>query len=417
MQQPDKDKPAEKTPEKAPEKTGSESQLIRLEVGKKFGPWTVISKIDEGSFGSVYKVEDTQKKVAALKAESNDSTESVSTIKVEIAVLSAIHKDGERPYFPMLYHSAKRDKFCYMILTLLGDNLRTLKMCQSTETFTISTWIRIAIQGLYSLKMLHDEGFLHRDIKPANFCIGTNGKGRMLHLLDFGLARNYATQTSNGWQARRARTTVEFRGTIRYASPNVHCNLEQGRRDDIHSFIYLMVELNDSLPWKRERDKDKLKMDKLHIPDKVLLKNFPDELHFILPHLRNLTVYSRPDYKAYYNGMIGVMQRLEIKFDDPYDWETPEETKELCSKQEKMPHEDKSIATDFFASDPVRINGPPSKTKQKVPAKDKEDTSTRKSQGAKADKNEKNEVVKKPGVSSENVPDPTQVMKTPDSKH
>jgi serine/threonine protein kinase len=418
MQQPDKDKPAEKVPEKAT----SDSQLIRLEVGKKFGPWTIISKIDEGGFGSVYKVEDKQKKIAALKAESND-TEGGSAIKLEIAVLLSIHKDGERPYFPMIYHSAKRKKFCYMIVTLLGDNLRTLKMNQLSDKFTVSTWIRIAIQGLYSLKILHDEGFLHRDIKPANFCMGIHEKGRMLHLLDFGLARSYAKQTSNGiWQARRARASVEFRGTIRYCSPNVHRNLEQGRRDDIYSFMYLIVELNGSLPWKKERDKNKLKLGKLHIPDQILLKDFPEELNFVLPHLRALSVYSRPDYGTYYDAMVRVMQRLEVKFDDPYDWETPEKTKDLLSKQEKLPHEDEFIATDFFSSDPVRINGPPltPKIKPKVPAKDKE-KEKEKSKGRSQDgKTEENEIIKKSGLRSERTPDHTpntQSVETPESKH
>jgi hypothetical protein len=86
-------------------------------------------------------------KLAALKAELN-SIEGGSAIKLEIAILKTIHKvrdyrfilsdfqKQEKPYFPAVYHAAKRKRFCYIVMTLLGENLRTLKVSINVEIFT-----------------------------------------------------------------------------------------------------------------------------------------------------------------------------------------------------------------------------------------------------------------------------------------
>ena len=66
------------------------------------------------------------KKFAALKAESND-VEGGSAIKLEIAVLLTLHGSGEQPHIPVLYQLAKRKRFSYMVITLLGPSLKALK--------------------------------------------------------------------------------------------------------------------------------------------------------------------------------------------------------------------------------------------------------------------------------------------------
>ena len=188
--------------------------------------------------GQVYKVQNIKdpKKFAALKAESND-VEGGSAIKLEIAVLLTLHGGGEQPHIPVLYHSAKRKRFSYMVITLLGPSLKALKAETPQDKFSISTWSRFGIQSLYGLKLLHDSGFVHRDLKPANFAMGHFDdleRARMVHVLDFGLSRQFAIQRTKGhWVARRARGTAEFRGTARYCSPCVHEKFEQGRKDDI----------------------------------------------------------------------------------------------------------------------------------------------------------------------------------------
>uniref|UniRef100_A0A0M3I7G9 non-specific serine/threonine protein kinase n=1 Tax=Ascaris lumbricoides TaxID=6252 RepID=A0A0M3I7G9_ASCLU len=315
-----------------------------------FGKWRIRDKLDEGGFGHVYLVEDVEKhEFAALKAEPNDTL-----------IVSVLNRNGDMPHVVQIYHSAKHRKFCYMIVTLLGDNLRTLKECLPGRMMSPSTWSRIGIQCLYAIKMLHDSGFVHRDIKPANFVMGNErdpDRSRCVHILDFGLARIYAYERNGVWIARRARASARFRGTIRYCSPSVHERKEQGRKDDIWSLIYVLIEFHCGLPWQKERNKHKLEEIKLKISDDELLKNFPAEMHDVLPHLRTLNCYNRPDYSMIYTCFLRLIERIKVQYDDRYDWETSVKIQPLLKMRTKRPAYEN--ADEFFRCDPIKIDAPP----------------------------------------------------------
>lgn len=100
-------------------------------------------------------------------------------------------------------------------------------------------------------------------------------RSRLVHVVDFGLARAFAIEHKGNWCVRKARGSVEFRGTARYCSPAVHEKYEQGRKDDIFSLIYMLIEFHCGLPWQKEKTRERLETIKLHIPDDILMKHFP----------------------------------------------------------------------------------------------------------------------------------------------
>ncbi|MCP9265105.1 hypothetical protein DINM_020309 [Dirofilaria immitis] len=311
---------------------GGLSSWTDFKPGRRFGKWRIKNKLDEGGFGQVYRVEHIEERgrYAALKAEPND-VEGGSAIKLEIMIINYLNRDGDKPHVVKLYHAAKHKKFSYMIITLLGENLRTLKINCPDEHLSVETWSRIGIQCLYSIKLLHDIGFVHRDIKPANFVMGHESdveQFRCVHILDFGLARNYAFEMHKGhWIARRARRSAEFRGTMRYCSPSVHEKKEQGRKDDIWSLIYLLIEMHC------------------------------EELHPIVSHLRNLNCYNRPDYTMIHKCFLKLIKRIHVSYDDRYDWESNLQVQYVLKHRKKRPEYEN--AEEFFASDPIKVNGPP----------------------------------------------------------
>uniref|UniRef100_A0A0K0DLU8 non-specific serine/threonine protein kinase n=1 Tax=Angiostrongylus cantonensis TaxID=6313 RepID=A0A0K0DLU8_ANGCA len=261
-------------------------------------------------------------------------------LDIQIAILRAINENGEKPHIPKVFHAAKHRKYCYMVMTLLGENLKSLKLNCPKELMSPNTWSRIGVQCLYSVKLVHDYGYVHRDIKPNNFVMGYHQdleRARIVHILDFGLARSYATFKNGKWVARRARGSAEFRGTLRYCSPNVHEKKEQGRRDDLWSLFYVLIELHCGLPWQTARDKAKVETMKMNISDKHLVQNFPHELRDIVPYLRTLDCYQRPNYRflinvnMFYDGLVALMKRLGTKPSDPYDWETKEQVEIVAS--------------------------------------------------------------------------------------
>lgn len=68
-------------------------------------------------------------------------------------------------------------------------------MVASSDTVSIRTEGTVyELPSMYRTpyKVVHDSGFVHRDIKACNFMLGHTSdakKARMVHILDFGLAR------------------------------------------------------------------------------------------------------------------------------------------------------------------------------------------------------------------------------------
>lgn len=48
----------------------------------------------------------------------------------------------------------------------------------------------------------------------------------------------------------------------------------------------------------------------------------------ILPHLRSLDYYNRPNYSLVYKCFLKLIKRLDVKWSDPYDWETLKQAKD-----------------------------------------------------------------------------------------
>ena len=80
-------------------------------------------------------------------------------------------------------------------------------------------------------------------------------------------------------------------------------------------------------------------------------------MHPIVPYLRGLNVYNRPDYSMIYNCFLKLMSKHKVKYSDKYDWETDEQCAKLRKLNSKpVPYEN---AKEFFESDPVAVNEAP----------------------------------------------------------
>lgn len=100
------------------------------------------------------------------------------------------------------------------------------------------------------------------------------------YIIDFGLARRFALPNGDVRPVRdfvifflfnycysyfiilllKARDETGFRGTARYASIYSHQSKDLGRRDDLWSLFYMMIELIEGeLPWRRINDKVRIK--------------------------------------------------------------------------------------------------------------------------------------------------------------
>ncbi|VDO33559.1 unnamed protein product, partial [Onchocerca flexuosa] len=229
-----------------------------------FRKWyKILELLGTGGFGDVYKVHQMDGNgrvdvVFALKTETITLGKTLNRLKVEMTILQECENlpEEKRKHFVRMVDRGRTESFKFIVMQLVGASIDKLQKQQPKKHFTFSTTTKLGLQTLEGIGDLHDLGYLHRDVKPQNFTIGLKEKANVIYLLDFGIARRYIEKDSKA--IRLPRETVRFLGTVRFASRNCHYAREQCRRDDLESWIYMLLEFTEyaSLPWSRVVDRD-----------------------------------------------------------------------------------------------------------------------------------------------------------------
>ncbi|GJP47697.1 hypothetical protein CLOM_g6869 [Closterium sp. NIES-68] len=138
-------------------------------------------------------------------------------------------------------------------MELLGPSLSDVRRKLPHGRFPVATLTRLALQMLRALRAMHDEGFLHRDVKPSNFAMGVGERQQQCFVIDFGICKRFRSSSGD---LQPARQVAQFRGSTAYASAHSHLLMDLGRRDDLWSLFYVLVEfLEGELPWRHVTEK------------------------------------------------------------------------------------------------------------------------------------------------------------------
>lgn len=155
----------------------AQCELVQLPVGSVCGKWTILKKLGEGAFGAVYLVrgkESMEQDIEyALKVEAE--TDPLGLLKMEVLVMMEVKKQKMTPsrhFLELADRGNVPNKFNYIVMTLVGKSLQSLRETAKNNKFTFGTAISVGRQCLEAIEDLHSLGFLHRDIKPGNFTIG-----------------------------------------------------------------------------------------------------------------------------------------------------------------------------------------------------------------------------------------------------
>ncbi|CAD8114736.1 unnamed protein product [Paramecium primaurelia] len=304
------------------------------------GRFRIGDLLGEGSFGSVFRIYDTQNnnEVFAIKVE-QELEEEESMLEREIKIMMELKK---KPGFPQILYYGQENHFVYYIMNVLGPNLEiTSKKCGGS--FSLVTMLRLAIQMLSRIETLHSMRLIHRDIKPDNFVLGLGQQQNILHLIDFGLSKFYVNSKGEHIKQVRKKGLI---GTARYASINAHNELEQSRRDDLESIAYILVYLaTGSLPWMNLQIEQKdlkyakiLHLKKSTTPD-VVCKNLPACFNKFLTAVRKLDFITTPDYGTYKKLFQNELEKHQVQ--PYYDWEVvgDNSTKKKSNTMHIMPEQ------------------------------------------------------------------------------
>jgi len=276
----------------------------------------VLKKIGAGAFGEIYSGKNIiTNELVAIKVERVDSKKQV--LKLEVAVLKKLQAC---PYVCRFITCGRFNEYNYMIMELLGDNISELRRRQPDGKFSMGTSLKLAMQMLKALEAIHELGYIHRDVKPSNFAMGLSGvKRHATFLIDFGLARRYVLTSG---EVRPPRDSTGFRGTARYASINSHLSKDLGRRDDIWSIFYMLIEfVQGQLPWRKLKDKDQIGEMKIKYNTPDIVKDMPPHFLSLMKHIKTLNYADRPDYNYMQSLLDDLYHTIGCDDHTPFDWE------------------------------------------------------------------------------------------------
>ncbi|KAI6195830.1 hypothetical protein M3Y94_01034900 [Aphelenchoides besseyi] len=291
--------------------------------------YTVVREVCAGTFGFTYLVKQKEGNYYHLRTEpmtANPDLRTFKFLKFELLILRK-SRDLERSatgHFVRLYDSGCTDEFKFMVTQALGETLHDITRKQFRSAFSPSTALRVSIQMLRALADLHQVGFVHRFIRPQAFAVGLGAKIRTVYLADCGLPWMYRDPLNQA--IRVPRKYVRMMGSLRYISHNVHMNMEQSRRDDLESWVYLSMEFFDlmCLPWKDDQETNTVMHKKRKFIDGQYPMSFPSSslrYKVLLDYAVAMKYHERPDYPHMQQVLQEIRAERGLDFDLPYDWE------------------------------------------------------------------------------------------------
>ena len=165
--------------------------------------------------------------------------------------------------------------------------------------------------------------------------ISGTSKSNLIHLIDFGLAKEYMDLEGNHIPMKRKQNIV---GTARYMSINTHNLIESSRRDDLEAIGYmLMYFLRGALPWQGIKGKNhqekymKIGQFKENTSMQLLCAGFPTEFAIYLTYVRKLEFTQEPNYDYLIELFARLFRRENFRGDNIYDWNGIELTKSTAS--------------------------------------------------------------------------------------
>src|SRR5262245_33159936 len=217
------------------------------QVGRRIGPYQVVSLIGQGGMGKVYLAEDIrlERKVAikVLPAAVTQDPDRLLRFEREAKATSALN----HPNILTIHEIGEVDGAHYIVSEFVeGETLRE-RMRRGALSLTAA--LDVARQVAGALAAAHAAGIVHRDIKPENVMARPDG---LVKVLDFGLAKlaELSTAPPKAGAASQMPAASQLStepglvmGTAQYMSPEQARGQKVDHRADIFSLGVMLYEM------------------------------------------------------------------------------------------------------------------------------------------------------------------------------
>src|SRR5216683_2509261 len=214
-----------------------------LTSGTQLGPYQIISPLEAGGMGEVYRARDTRL----------DRTVAIKILPVQVSSDAVRKQRFEReaktisslnhPNIFVLHDIGSQDGVDYLVMECVEGE--TLAKRLEKGPLPLDQVLKFGAQIADGLDKAHRSGIVHRDLKPGNIMLTSTGA----KLLDFGLAKPAvpltagATLTTAALQTTPVTQEGTIVGTFQYMSPEQIEGKELDGRSDIFSFGAVLYEM------------------------------------------------------------------------------------------------------------------------------------------------------------------------------
>jgi serine/threonine-protein kinase len=221
------------------------------------GRYKVIEAVAEGAMGVVYRAERLKLgKIVAIKVLHEELPNELSSrqrFEIEATAMAKL----EHPNCAAVLDVGTHEGRPFVVMDFItGEDLKSLV---EQGPVPVARAVDIVRQVLSGIAHAHELGIIHRDIKPANILLSQKvGLGDHVKILDFGLARLQAEQTSK-------LTTGIVVGTPAYMAPEQIRGNAIDTRADLYACGVLLFELLTAhKPFHSDND-DPIEVVQMHL--------------------------------------------------------------------------------------------------------------------------------------------------------
>ena len=214
--------------------------------GTVVGPYTLLERVGEGGFGTVYAAEQTRpiRRRVALKVIKlgMDTREVVARFEAERQALALM----DHPNIARVFDAGATQSGRPFFVMELVDGLPVTTYCDSNR-LDARERLELMVLVCRAVQSAHQKGVIHRDLKPSNVLVAVHDGKPVPKVIDFGIAKATAASLTD-----RTLFTASggFIGTPAYMSPEQAelSGLGVDTRTDVYGLGALLYELLTGTP-------------------------------------------------------------------------------------------------------------------------------------------------------------------------